>query len=519
MILSPTRIFGHTALTYAQEIALVNYERNRRFTFKELHELTNKVCNMLSDEFKLVKGNVFGTILENDNMGLLYLTMMKSECTSLWLGMMDSIEEHLYQIDFVRPSVIFIEKHLLEQYYDPLSQRNIDMVVMDKPDTQMKDVYDFWELLEKSSPEDPDTQVVADDANKHCCLLKFTGGTTGRGKCAMYSVSNFLSSGTNMSYGDVFPHEKPKVLLSTPITHAAGSMVIPAYFKGGAVITLNRADIEVFCKAIEKERVELIYTVPTVLYRMVDMGLTEKYDLSSLKTVRYGASPIAAGKLEELIKQFGKIFMQGYASTESWIPGTILNRNEHDASTEVGRKRLKSVGRPAPGVEIKIVDTNGKETSIDEEGEILVRGPHTIVSYYNDPEQTKEGFTEDGFWKSGDIGYRDADGFIYLIDRKKDMIVSGGFNVYATEVENCINSHPSVQQSAVVGLPDEIWGEAVHGEVILNKGASLSEEELIKYCKANLSRYKVPKSIKFVEELPLSAVGKILRREVRKRYQ
>jgi len=518
MILNPGRILKQTALRYANETALVNCERDRRFTFKELHELTNKVCNMLVEEFKLGEGDRFAVLVENDNLGLLYLTMLKSASTSLWLGIMDSIGEHLYEIDYVKPTVIFIEKRFLEQYYGPLSERNMIMIVMDKPDKQMDGVYDFWELINKSSPADLDTQIVADNANKHTCLFKFTGGTTGRGKCAMYSVSNFLSSGTNLSYGDVFPNEKPKALLSTPITHAAGAMVIPVYFKGGTVVTLNRPDIEIFCKAIEREKVELIYTVPTVLYRMVDMGLTEKYDLSSLKTIRYGASPIASGKLEELIKQFGRIFMQGYASTESWVPGTIMNRDEHDVSTEEGRKRLKSVGRPVPGMEFKIVDSDGKEKQLGEEGEIWIRGPHTIVGYYNDPEQTKEGFSKDGFWKSGDIGYMDTDGFIYLIDRKKDMIVSGGFNVYPTEVENCINSHPSVQQSAVVGRPDEYWGEAVHGEVILKKGAVLSENDLIKYCKEALSRYKVPKSITFVEELPLSPVGKVLRREVRKKY-
>lgn len=518
MILSPARILRQTALRYADEIALVNYERNRRLTYRELHRLTNRACNMLADRFHLGEGDTVATLLQNDHMGLLFIMSMKTACTNLWLGIMDSVKEHLYQIDCVKPSLIFIEKDLLDQYYEPLAQRNIAMVSMDAPDAPKPGVYHFWDLVAESSPEDPGIQFSADDANEHVWLLKFTGGTTGRGKCAMYALSNYMAPGTNLSYTEVFPHPKPKVMLSTPITHAAGAMVIPTHFLGGTIITQNRAEIEIFCQAIEKERVELIYTVPTVLYRMVDMGLTKKYDLSSLQTIRYGSAPISPAKLEELIEQFGRVFIQGYASTESWVPGTILMRADHDVSTEVGRKRLRSVGSPVPGMEFMIVDEAGREKPIGEEGEIWIRGPHTIKGYYNDPDQTREGFSTDGFWRSGDIGYMDRDGFVYLIDRKKDMIISGGFNVYATEVENCINAHPSVQSSIVVGISDEEWGERVHAEVKLKSDQMISEADLIAHCKENLSKYKVPKSIAFVETLPLSSVGKLLRREVRKKY-
>jgi fatty-acyl-CoA synthase len=519
MILNPTRILGQTALRYANEMAVVNYERGRRFTFKELHDLTNRGCNMLLEKFKLGEGNIIATLLKNDNMSLLCTLSMKTSCTSLWLGIMESIKEHLYQIDYVKPSLIFIEKSMLEQYHAPLAERNIIMIAMDPPDRPMENVYNFWDLLGESSPADPDVQFVTDDVSKHVWLLKFTGGTTGRGKCAMYSLSNYMSSGTNLSYSEVFPFARPKTLLCTPITHAASAMIIPVYFLGGAIITLNRAEIGLFCRAIEKEKIEAIYTVPTVLYRMIDRGLTKEYDLSSLKTIRYGASPISPAKLEELIARFGSIFVQGYASTEAWVPGTILARNEHDTSTEAGRKRLTSVGRPVPGMEFKIAGDTGDEKPIGVEGEIWIRGPHTITGYYNDPEQTKKGFSEDGFWKSGDIGYMDHDGFVYLVDRKKDMIISGGFNVYATEVENCINAHPAVDQSVVVGIPDDQWGEIVHAEVILKMGAVTSKQDLIDHCKQSISRYKVPKSIEFVEALPLSSVGKLLRREVRKKYR
>lgn len=518
MILNPGRVLKQTAMKYANDIAVINYERNRKFSFNQLHELTNKVCNMLVDQFNLDEGDIFATLLKNDNMSLIFTASMKSISTSLWLGIMDSINEHLYQIDYVKPSLIFIEKDLLDQYYEPLYKRNIKIVALDELDRPLKGVYSFWDLIKDSSASDLNAQYVVDDSNKHIWLLKFTGGTTGRGKCVKYSLSNYLYAGTNLSFSEVFPNNRPKVLLSTPLTHASGAMVIPVYFRGGTIITLNRAEIDKFCQVIEEEKVELIYTVPTVLYRMVDMRLTEKYDLSSLKTIRYGASPISPSKLQELVDQFGRIFVQGYAATEAWVPGTILEKEDHDISTETSKKRLNSIGIPVPGMEFIIVDEEGNEKPIGEEGEIWIRGPHTVAGYYNDTTESEKNFTNDGFWKSGDIGYINGDGYIYLIDRKKDMIVSGGWNVYSNEVENCINTHPDVQQSIVVGLPDDHWGERVHAEVILKKGKVVSKEELKDYCRNNISHYKVPKSIEFVETLPLSSVGKLLRREVRKKY-
>ena len=284
------------------------------------------------------------------------------------------------------------------------------------------------------------------------------------------------------------------------------------------MLTLNRPDVDMICRTVEKERVGLIFTVPTVLYRMLDMNLQKHYDLSSLKTIRYGGSPISPSKLEGLIDQFGMIFVQAYGSTETWTPCVVLGRKDHDVNSDTVRNRLNSVGRPMPGIEVQISDDNGNEVKIGEKGEIWIRGFPITQGYYKDPDQTKENFSENGFWKSGDIGYMDKDGFIYLVDRKKDMIISGGFNVYAKEVEDCLNSHPVVRMSAVVGIPDDYWGEAVYAEVVLKEGEKISEEELISYCKDRIARYKAPKTIKFVDELPLSSVGKVLRRAVKEKW-
>jgi acyl-CoA synthetase (AMP-forming)/AMP-acid ligase II len=281
------------------------------------------------------------------------------------------------------------------------------------------------------------------------------------------------------------------------------------------VVTLNGADPRAIGRAIETHKVDMIYAVPTVLYRMLEMDLPCKYDLSSLKTIRYGGSPISPAKLEILLKLFGQIFVQGYGSTECWPSVTILGRKDHGTQTRQQIDRLLSVGRPMPGEEVIICDKDGTLLPAGQRGEIWIRGPNTISGYYKAPELTKQNFTSSGFWKSGDMGYMDEQGYIYLVDRKQDMIITGGYNVYAIEVENCLNSHPAVQNSAVVGRPHEIWGEAVCAMVMPAQGSTISPQELIDYCKHHLARYKAPKKIEITDQLPLSSAGKVLRREVR----
>jgi acyl-CoA synthetase (AMP-forming)/AMP-acid ligase II len=306
-------------------------------------------------------------------------------------------------------------------------------------------------------------------------------------------------------------------MLFSPINHAAsGSVVIPVHLKGGTLYTLNRAEMEKIGRSIHQERVELIYTVPTVLYRMLDMDLPEKYDLSSLKTIRYGGAPISPSKLEMLLARLGSVFVQGYGSTECWPSCTILAREDHRVDSRRQAERLASVGRPFPGQEILICNDDGQPVSSGCEGELYIRGANTIQGYYRNPGLTAENFTPGGFWKSGDLGYTDEDGYLFLVDRKKEMIITGGYNVYATEVENCLNSHPAVSSSAVAGVPDEHWGEAVCAMVVTKQGMSVSAPELIDYCKARLARHKAPKRVEFVSALPVSAVGKVLRREVRR---
>ena len=372
-------------------------------------------------------------------------------------------------------------------------------------------------LISRASPDEVQADLDLEDSSKHPALLRFTGGTTGRAKCAVYSLSNLWTWGLNPAhYTETFPYPNPRALFFSPLNHAAsGSVVIPALVRGGMIATLNKADPELLGQTIAAEKIQMIYAVPTVLYRMLELKLHERFDLTSLRTIRYGGASIAPAKLESLLSIFGPIFVQGYGSTECWPSVTILGRGEHRTDQEEWVARLASIGRPFPGQEVLVCGDQGQELPPGEEGEILIRGINTIQGYHQDPDQTRANFTPEGFWKSGDVGRFDEHGYLYLVDRKKDMIISGGYNIYATEVENCLNAHPAVRDSAVVGLPDEYWGEAVCAVVVLNEGETATPEQLKAHCKKLLASYKAPKRIEITASLPLSPAGKILRRKVR----
>lgn len=512
------RQLNQVANQFANTTALVNVERNRSFTYMELHLLTNKINNLMRDHFGMKEGDVYANLLENDNNSLFSMWMLKGLSAGLWLNYRDSFDEHMYQIDYLNPKIIFIEKEMLEKesYYKALKERNIEMISMDKLDHNLEGVHYFWDLIESASDAETGVEYHADE---HIVLFRFTGGTTGRGKCAMYTLRN-LVAGTEQTYAhpENLIDNRAKFLHVAPLSHASSLFVLPIIFKGGTQYTLNVADLTNFSKVIEEKNITTTFVVPTLLYHLVDHGFSEKFDFSSLRTVFYGASPMSPAKLEELHEQFGNIFVQGYGSTEAFPITIALGKEDHIVHNEEDKKRLGSAGKPVLGVEVRIADEDGNDVSVGTIGEIWVRAASVIKGYYNDPEETKQGFSDNGFWKSGDMGYIDEQGYVYLVDRKKDMIITGGFNVYAVEVENAINSHPAVQQSVVIGIPDDYWGEAVHAEVILKEGAKVSEEELIDFTRKPLGKYKVPKSISFVTELPLTAVGKVLRRKVREKY-
>jgi len=510
------RLMLQIARQYPDKEALVNIERNRRLTFMQLHLLTNKMCNMMKERFGMGRGDVYLNILENDSTSIFSFWMLKQEASAAWANYRDSMEEHLWMVDFIQPKLVFIENVKLNEYYAPLRKRGVEIICMDPLPEKQEGVHSLWELLENAS--DAETGVEH-DRDEDIVLYRFTGGTTGQGKCCMYTISNILYSmyGFYDHVEDLMPHHT-RHLHVTPLSHASSLFVLPLYFRGATAFTMNLPDLKAFCINIQQEKITHTLLVPTILYRFLEFNLHKMFDLTSIETMFYGASPMDPAKLKGLLEKFGNVFVQGYGSSEAFPLISILGKAEHMDQSDEGVKRLGSCGKPVAGYEVAIFGDDGREVPVGEQGEIWIRGAGTIKGYYKNPETTQTEFTADGWWKSGDVGYMDSKGYAYIVDRKKNMIISGGFNVYASEVESALLSHPAVLNAAVIGIPHQEWGEAVHAEVILKEGVTVSESELMEHVKQLRGAIKSPKSIAFVKELPMSPAGKILHRFIRDKY-
>ena len=510
-----SRIMQGLVDTFGDREAIVNIERGRRLTFREYHELTNRFAHVLHGPLGLGTGDRYVCLLDNDNLSLFHCgSAAKALATCCHGNFRDSLETHMRQVEITGPKVAFIENSLVETHAELLTQRGIQVVVVDRLEEKRDGILELPSLLAEAPTHNTDVEI---DDRTHIVLMRFTGGTTGDSKCAKYTADNIMAcseSFLTLPGHDFDPDSR--MLHIAPLSHASGMMLQPTLFRGGCTVTMNQPDLERWCEHIEKERITHAFVVPTIAYRLLEMPEAERYDLSTLKTIFYGAAPMSPAKAKKLVAKFGPLFMQVYGSTEHLVATLFLGKAEHVGDTQT-EKRLASAGRRNAGVEVTICDDDGNPVLQGEVGELYLRSRGTCQGYEGNPEKTAEEFFQ-GYWKSGDLGYSDEAGYCYLVDRKKDLIITGGFNVYANEVEAAINSHPCVTMSAVVGIPDEEWGEAVHAEVIRNGVTEVHEQELIDHAKSLIGSVKAPKTVTFVDELPTTTVGKVLRKNVRAKY-
>ncbi|MBU6443064.1 MAG: AMP-binding protein [Alphaproteobacteria bacterium] len=345
-----------------------------------------------------------------------------------------------------------------------------------------------------------------------------TGGTTGPAKGV--NVTN-LGWGTMQEMGANFWHrgvENPVCLVTAPLTHAAGPVSTACLSFGATNVVLPGFDALHVLEAIETHKVTHLYLPPTALYALLDHPHLKDFDCSSLKVFLLVGSPVSPEKLRLAVEMFGGCMCQCYGQVESplittWLPPEIVEaaaRGDHP-------ERLKSCGRPTYPVRVGIMDDDGNLLPDGERGEIVVRGALVSHSYFEKPEATAEARAF-GWHHTGDVAYRDADGFIYIVDRKKDMIVTGGFNVFTTEVEDCVMELTSVAECAVIGVPHEKWGEAIKAVVVSARGATVTEEEIIAHCKRRLGGVKAPKSVDFWAEIPKTANNKMDKKAIRSKY-
>jgi len=318
---------------------------------------------------------------------------------------------------------------------------------------------------------------------------------------------------TEMAEWD-WPRE-PRFLAVTPITHAAGAIVLPVLLRSGTVIVARGFEPQRFVELVARHRATMTFVVPTMIYRLLDEPQLDTAALASLEVVIYGAAPIAPARLADALRRFGPVFMQLYGQTEAPNAITALRRADHDPQRHP--QRLASCGLPIGASQVALLDEAGHEVPAGEVGEICVRGPLVAAGYWNRPDETAQAFRH-GWLHTGDLARRDADGFLYIVDRSKDMIVSGGFNVYPREVEDVLTAHPAVAAAGVIGVPDDTWGEAVKAVVVLRTGATVSAEELIALVRERKGPVQAPKSVDFVDALPVTGLGKPDKKALRARY-
>jgi len=421
---------------------------------------------------------------------------------------MGSLDDHVYACDEAELKVLMVDAAYAARAGELLERSpTVERVLTFGP----ADVGEELDpLLEATTPER--LRFGARDAEEISWLL-YTGGTTGVPKAAMLPERAIAQMVQSVSIGWDLPDER-RYLACAPISHAAGMMVTPVLLTGGTVVLMRAFDPGEWLAQAAEHRATLGLLVPTMIYAVLDHPALDGTDLSALQTVMYGASPMSPTRLVEGIERIGPVFAQLYGQTECAGVATSMSRADHRTDD---LERLTACGFPMPGVRVAVRDDDGQEVERGAPGEICVQGACVMQGYFKQPELTAETIG-DGWLRTGDVAVQDEEGLLYIVDRKKDMIVSGGFNVFPREVEDVLTSHPSVSAAAVIGVPDEKWGEAVKALVVARPGATVDVEALRLLVRERKGGVYAPKSIEVVESLPLTAVGKADKKVLRAQY-
>jgi len=507
-------VFDRACTYYADSVAIVDGER--RISYREMQEWANQVGNGLVAQ-GLQKGERVGLLLPNS---LAFIPTQHGIWKSggVLVQMPVRASASIHRTNLAQAEVTTLIYHaqfdeLVCSIRDELPKLH-RIIRISEPGSRgpvPDGVADYAETFGGQPTTSPDVSIDEHDE----AYILFTSGSTGDPKgvvqshftWAHYSITAGLEIG-DIRWGEVFAH-------GAPLTHFTQIFVMPTFLRGGTNVMLPSLDIEGLLATIEREKVTATAVVPTIIYILLDYPERSRYDLSSLQTMIYAGSPIAPERLQEALEVFGPIFIQTYAGTE---PGYVscLRKNEHRVDDETWVKRLASAGRPMFHVQVSIQDDEDRPLPIGEVGEICSKQLGQMLGYI-DPSRNSEAL-RDGWVHTGDIGYLDADGFLYIVDRKKDMIVSGGFNVFPRQVEDVLLTHPAVAQCAVIGVPHEKWGEAVLAVVVTKSGMSVREEELINHVKRELGSIPAPKKVVFTDSLPVNPAGKIDKKALRAPY-
>jgi len=485
-----------------------------RLTWKQLNERVNRLANALA-ELGVAKGTKVATLALNcHRLVEIYYATSKLGAVAVPLNFRLAPDELVYVINHSDAEVLVVDHNTLEMAAQilPGLEHIRERISFG---AEAEGWLDYEELLTTASDAEPEVDVDEDDL----CHLQYTGGTTGLPKGVMITNRNYITSAIGMSIA-AGSEPDDATLQVLPIFHTAWWPILIHHLGGLRAVISRRFDFTEILATAERERVTHINMVPVLFSWLLDFPDADKYDLSSIRLFTYAGAPMPEEVLRRCIAKFGPIFQQGYGLTEASPLGTILMQEDQcrlEGPPELVR-RINSCGRESLVTEVRVVDEDDNDVAVGEIGEIIIRGKNVMQGYWKDPELTAKAM-RGGWLHTGDLAEVDEDGYIYIVDRKHDMIITGGENVYPFEVEQVLYEHPAVLEAAVIGLQDETWGEAVTAAVSLKQGAEATEEELKAFCKERIAGYKCPKQVVFMEEVPKSALGKVLRRQVREQLE
>lgn len=503
-------LIDRAARQHKQNIAIIVPDEEK-LSFQQLNDRANRLAQGLIS-LGLRKGDRVAVLLPNCEEYLeSYLALAKSGLVRVSLNVRLSAREHAFMLADSGSRAIITNEDFSGYLSNVKDELNELKWIISLSPVRGGEELSYEDLISESSSEEVKIPLDSEDVFR----LHYTSGTTGRTKGAIQTHASRVTTTLNTLLDVVTLGKEDKILHVAPLTHASGNLFLPAFVRGASNVLLRKFDPQLFLETVEREEITVVFLAPTMIIRLLNFSDLKRYDLSTLHTVIYGGAPMPEEKIREALQKLGEKFVQLYGLAEATWACTILPKDDHDLKVT---GRLKSIGREISNVQIRLVDDNDNEVKPGEMGEIIIRGPHLMREYWNLPGETAS-VLRNGWLYTGDLARIDELGYLTVVDRKGEMIVSGGLNVYPKEVEDVLYQHPAILEAAVFGVPDEEWGESVKAVIVPKEGVALSKEDIISHCRKHLASYKKPRSIEFRSDLlPKSSAGKILRRVIREQY-
>jgi len=507
-------LYDRSVAAFRQNTAILF--NDEKYTYDDLQKNAYSLAHAL-DKMGLKKGDRVAFLMANcPEYIYCEYALGKLGIVRVPLAVLLSSKDHIYMMNQAECKALIYHERLAGRVKEmiPSLETVQKFICVAKNASDVADGHEHLQtLIAQNPPEVPPVALECTDL----VSIYYTGGTTGLPKGVMMDhntwIGTFISEMLHLGldWDEVFA-------FATPLTHAGGCLILPVLIKRGTCEIQDHFDPKLFLERVEKAKVTSTFIVPTMIYVLLDHPDLKTYDLSSLRNIIYGASAIAPARLKQAVDTLGPIFTQLFGQTESPMMISALSRQEHVIADEERRMRIyTSCGRPVMTADVRIIGEDGKEVPRGQSGDIVCRTINMMTGYLKNPEQTAETIRDGWLW-TGDVGKFDEEGYLYIVDRSKDMIVSGGFNIFPREIEDVLHEHPAVKNVAVIGVPHEKWGELVKAIVVLHEGRTATEEELIGFVKERKGSLVAPKSVEFWDEIPLTNLGKLDKKKIREPF-